>query len=140
MTEDAGSTGREIGSPTGAGSSEVLSEVRFEEWRKWIEEADTLAATSGQLLPSYIDHRVGLGSTTQTLMKSLCVFGDRIQSHEDASKRLETVARLFVLPFVVSRGLNVEELLRNCPIPIHVDSGLVESVGTLLTKWGFQTS
>jgi len=117
-------------------ANQETSALLYETWVEWLGTVEETASSEGLLLATQIAREFETSSLSNRMLRRLATTIDKIGSTMSEQKRAGILAEMAILPYLLSRGLDPNVVLRDTPADLFLEEDLVKRAMILFQKWG----
>src|ERR1022692_247698 len=114
------------------------SKVPYREWAGWLAEATTTPDNDCLLVARYVDTKLRLGGTLNRLLRNLAAAANAILPNEKSERRLELFVESSLVPYCVSRRVDLRAVLEGCPVEFRPRDMEADRLTSLFIKLGIE--
>ena len=126
------------GKASEAHERKVGSRLCYNTWIEWLETIDYENTSDARLLAAHVAREIETSATSKRLLRRLAAAIDQTGPGIEEIKRAAFLAEMAVIPYLLSRSLNPDAVLKDSPVEVSLEDGFVDMLTGLFEKWGFE--
>jgi hypothetical protein len=115
-----------------------VSRIDYGTWTEWLETIDGANSSDTLLVATHVGRQVETSALSKRMFRRLAGAVDCASPGLAEDKRAGLFLDMAVIPYLLSRGLDPEEVLRDSPADAKPDDAFVARVTALFEKWGLE--
>jgi hypothetical protein len=113
-----------------------LFRLPYEGWVEWLGKIEHTGTSDTRVLATHVAREVESSSLFKRMLLCLAAAIDQTGSGTSEPKRTGLLAEMTIIPYLLSRGSQLDTLLDDAPADVSPEEGFIDMLTKLFEKWG----